>query len=66
MNSKKEQENQEMIVRDALINAWNSFVLLESTHPDDLPDFRRAIHECQRILAMRQLRRSDSSWITFR
>lgn len=57
--------NQERIVLDALIKAWNTFVLLESTHPDDFSDFRRSIHECQRILAVRQLRRTDPDvWVT--
>lgn len=44
-------------VLDCLRNAWNKFVALEQSHPDDIPDFRRAIHECQRIMATRQMRR---------
>lgn len=51
-------------VLNALAKAWNGFCLLDSMHPDDLPDFRRSIHECQRIIAMRQLRRIDSTYIT--
>lgn len=50
---------------DALVVAWNNFVKLESTHPDDIDDFRRSIHECQRILGARQLRRLDPDrWLT--
>lgn len=65
MSSQEQEENREAITLNALAEAWNVFVLLKSTHPDDLPDFRRAIHECQRILAIRKLRRLDSStWIT--
>ena len=52
-------KDQEKAVHDSLIEAWNAFVRLKSTHPDDLTDFRRAIHECQRIMAVRQLRRID-------
>lgn len=58
-------EKREAVVLDALTEAWNTFVLLKSTHPDDLTDFRRAIHECQRILATRQMRRIDPEiWIS--
>ncbi len=59
-------KNEETNVLNGLTKAWNAFVLLESTHPDDLPDFRRAIHECQRILAVRQLRRIDPTWVTIK
>ncbi|KKN70888.1 hypothetical protein LCGC14_0426780 [marine sediment metagenome] len=49
----------EQKVMDALVVAWNNFVKLRSTHPDDTDDFRRGIHECQRIMGVRQLRRID-------
>ena len=49
----------EQEVLDALVAAWNSFVKLAPTHPDDTDDFRRSIHECQRIMGMKQLRRID-------
>lgn len=56
----------ETIILDALVEAWNTFVSLESTHPDDLTDFRRAIHECQRIIALRQLRRINPDiWASY-
>ena len=54
---KTEQMEQEIL--DSLTNAWNCFVKLPQTHGDDGRDFRRAIHECQRIMATRQVRRSD-------
>jgi len=50
---------EDIVVREALVTAWNHFVKLEPTHPDDIDDFRRAIHECQRIMGIRQLRRCD-------
>ncbi len=56
---KTEQEQMEQGVLDSLVDAWNGFVKLHQTHGDDMPDFRRAIHECQRIMATRQVRRSD-------
>lgn len=51
--------DKEKKVLDALAEAWNCFVDLTPTHPDDARDFRRSIHECQRIIAVRQLRRID-------
>jgi len=55
----------EQNVLDGLMVAWNNFVKLKSTHPDDLNDFRRSLHECERIIGMRQLRKIDPDrWIT--
>lgn len=42
--------NKDQEVLNALVTAWNCFVKLTPTHPDDTNDFRRAIHECQRIM----------------
>lgn len=42
-----------------LTDAGNEFVATWQTHPDDLPDFRRAIHDAERILAARRMRRID-------
>lgn len=42
-----------------LADAGNEFVATRQTHPDDLPDFRRAIHAAERILAVRRMRRID-------
>lgn len=56
----------EQKVLDSLVEAWNCFVKLSSTHPDDTDDFRRSIHECQRIMGNRQLRRTDPDrWPTY-
>ena len=48
----KEQE-----VMDALVFAWNAFTALPVQHDDDIDDFRRSIHEAQRIMGQRTLRR---------
>ncbi len=47
---------EEQAVMDALIAAWQGFVVLAQTERDR-PDFCRAIHECQRILATRVVAR---------
>lgn len=44
----------EQAVMDGLVAAWDAFVLLpHSAHSEAGADFRRAIHEAQRILATR-------------
>lgn len=42
-----------------IINVWNTFIDLEKTdwRIDDMNDFRRSLHEMQRIVAMRIVRR---------
>jgi|GEM_PF-2815412 hypothetical protein len=50
--SKEEQE-----VLHSLASAWNKFLLLPKQHPDDLDEFRYAIHEAQRIVAIRGVRK---------
>lgn len=45
-------------VMDSLIDAWNRFLQLEGLHPDHVTDFRRGIHDCQRILASRVVSRT--------
>ena len=45
-------------VMGALITVWNLFMKLPEDHPDDTEDFRKAIHECQRIMAYRFARRA--------
>lgn len=45
-----------------LAEAWNSFIELDSLHPDDREDFKIAIHQAQRIIMsrpiMKQLKRT--------
>ena len=40
-------------VVDCLADAWNAFLDLPSEHPDDLGEFRFAIHAAQRIILSR-------------
>lgn len=58
--------NLDQNVLDALATTWNCFMKITPTHPNDTDDFRRAIHECQRIMGIRQLRRIDPDrWPTY-
>ncbi len=57
MNTNIEQKTEENILNH-LVEAWNLFNSISTNdHRDDETDFRRAIHECQRIIALRQMRR---------
>lgn len=38
---------------------WNKFIKLEQTHPSDIDDFANAIHDLQKIIALRMCRRSN-------
>jgi hypothetical protein len=49
------QEDQQ--VMDSLVEAWCIFVSLPDRNPDETNDFRAAIHACQRILAVRSMKR---------
>lgn len=40
-----------------LAEAWNEFVRLESVHPDESTEFRRAIHAAQHIIMARPVQR---------
>lgn len=43
-----------------LSEAWNVFVNLDDKHPDDDDEFRRAIHDAQKTVALRVARRIDT------
>ena len=45
------------LVDNLIVETWNNFVKLEPTHPDDIKDFHRAIHQLQYVMGMRILRR---------
>lgn len=36
---------------------WNRFIKLEQTHPNDIDEFAKGIHQLQRIIATRMCRR---------
>lgn len=50
---------EETAAMESLAQAWNQFLQLPDAPPlsDDLRDFRRSIHECQRIIAQRVVAR---------
>ena len=48
---------EEGVAADALVAAWNAFAQLERDHPDELSDFRDAIHRAQYVIAARIARR---------
>ena len=46
-------------VLEHLRQAWNLFVTLPVQHSDDTAEFRRSLHDLQRIIGMRQVRRCE-------
>ncbi len=63
MHAEHETEQQ---ILNCLARAWNKFVSLPITHPDDTDDFRRAIHQCQAIIATQKMRRIQPEvWKSF-
>lgn len=48
---------EEEIVMFHLVKAWNTFVAMKRQHPDEESEFRHSLHDCQRIISMRILRR---------
>lgn len=55
--TEKEQE-----VMDHLEKAWNAYIELPSEHPDELDEFRHAIHRIQDSMSTRVLRREYRSY----
>lgn len=55
-------ENNIVIERDndimnSIANLWDEFTQLKQTHPSDIEDFNKAIHDLQKVMGMRELRR---------
>lgn len=48
---------QELLVINKLVEAWDEFIKLETLHPDEQTDFRKAIHEAQRNVMARPARK---------
>lgn len=52
----------ELEVMQGIVAAWNAFVRLPKQQQDDVDDFRRAVHDMQRIMAVRAIRRQGDYW----
>ena len=44
-------------ISNLIVEVWNKFTELTPTHYCDIDDFRNGIHELQKVLGMRELRR---------
>ena len=49
--------SEEEYISDLIVEAFNCFVKLEQTHPDEKNDFKNAVHQLQQLLVMRMARR---------
>lgn len=54
---------EEKKVLSYLKKAWNSFTKLPVQHQDDAAEFRHNIHDLQRIIGIREVRRTDEEWV---
>ncbi len=54
---REELTKKEKAVLSYLAKAWDLYTELEEQHPDDSLDFRRALHECQRVVGFKLARR---------
>ncbi|MEY3811676.1 MAG: hypothetical protein RIT11_777 [Pseudomonadota bacterium] len=48
---------QEQKIMDKIVEVHNMYIELEKTHPSDLPEWVNSIHNLQKIMGMRILRR---------
>ncbi len=55
MNEKEKE------IMDNLANAWNIFISLPLEHPDEVNEFRYKIHDIQRMVLIRQYRRTNNT-----
>lgn len=44
-------------ISELIVQVWNKFTKLKQSHPSDLEDVQRAVHQLQYVLGMRTLRR---------
>lgn len=49
--------SEERKVLDSLIETWNLFIKLPVEHRDDNDEFRHGLHDLQRIIMVREVRR---------
>ena len=56
--------DKELEIANHIVAAWNGFINLKQSHPNDKYEFHQAIHTLQKTLGMRVLRRDYSDyWI---
>lgn len=53
----REDKAKEDKINILIKDLWNLFIDLEQTHPSDEGDFQHGIHELQKVMGMRRLRR---------
>lgn len=51
------EEAKENLIMKKTAEIWNEFLTLEQTHPSDINELGEAIHDIQKIIAVRIARR---------
>lgn len=60
-------ERNEDIILEKTAEIWSMFIALDQTHPSDINDLAEAIHDIQKIIAVRIARRVRSDvFVTIR
>jgi hypothetical protein len=54
----------ELLIMNSLIKAWDDFVCLPHMNSEDRDSFRAAIHQCQLLIAQRIVRREHPVYWT--
>lgn len=44
-------------ISNLIVDVWENYLKLEKQHPNDLEEFHRAIHDLQKLMAIRIVRR---------
>lgn len=57
---------EEYNVMESLMKAWDSFAALPKQNNDDYTAFKDAIHRCQHLLMIRQVRKNHSDFYNIR
>lgn len=52
-----EETDIEEEISNLLVETWNKFLQLKPSHPSDMEDFNKGIHDLQKVIGMRELRR---------
>jgi hypothetical protein len=51
-------DEHEQEVMNSLVEAWNRYTSLDNLNSDDTKDFQCCVHQLQRILAVRSMRKN--------
>ena len=60
MKDKKTLTKSECNILNNIVDVWEGYLKLSKQHPDDIEEFRHAIHTLQYLIMIREVRRNHS------